>query len=411
MTLDIGNTDKLNLFRAGAGPARHRAAAARHQPVGGRFRRRARPQDGEPAIRYALAAVKGVAAQAMREVIVEREADGAFRDLFDFARRLDHAQLQQAAAREPDRGRRLRRLEPQPGADLRRGRSCYCARRAAPPSDRASQQASLFAGIDSGFAERPSLPVVEDWPPVEKLQHEFEAIGFYLSAHPLDPYGNSLERAGMVRFADLPAGAGGRRNLRASSSPASSSASRSAPRRAATALPSSSFRTPAACIEVTVFSELLAAGPRAARGRHSRCCVTVDVSERGAEPPPHRPGDRAARQAAAHAAPGSRSSSTPRRRWRGLKLIQREAAGGRGRVTLVLDLDRDSEVELALPGGLRDRPAHPRRDQGASRDRRRPGYLSGRASTSSVLQQVHLLRQRRKGLPIGRLSRLYLRHV
>ena len=43
-------------------------------------------------------------------------------------------------------------------------------------------------------------------PPVERLQHEFAAIGFYLSSHPLDPYGKSLERAGIIRYSDLPAG-------------------------------------------------------------------------------------------------------------------------------------------------------------------------------------------------------------
>src|SRR5207245_3088010 len=46
---------------------------------------------------------------------------------------------------------------------------------------------------------------VENWPPMERLQHEFYAIGFYLSSHPLDAYGKSLERIGVVRFIDLAA--------------------------------------------------------------------------------------------------------------------------------------------------------------------------------------------------------------
>src|SRR6202040_1086106 len=80
--------------------------------------------------------------------------------------------------------------------------------------DRASRQESLCGAIDSGFAERPPLPVVEDWPPVEKLQHEFDAIGFYLSSHPLDPYGKSLERAGILSFAELPAALAARNSTR-----------------------------------------------------------------------------------------------------------------------------------------------------------------------------------------------------
>ena len=42
------------------------------------------------------------------------------------------------------------------------------------------------------------MPLIDDWPPVEKLQQEFAAIGFYLSSHPLDAYGRSLERAGQT---------------------------------------------------------------------------------------------------------------------------------------------------------------------------------------------------------------------
>ena len=49
------------------------------------------------------------------------------------------------------------------------------------------------------------MPLIDDWPAADKLQHEFAAIGFYLSSHPLDAYGNSLERAGILRSADLPA--------------------------------------------------------------------------------------------------------------------------------------------------------------------------------------------------------------
>ena len=71
--------------------------------------------------------------------------------------------------------------------------------------ERASQQVSLFGASDPATVRNPPLPIVEDWPSIERLQHEFEAIGFYLSAHPLDAYGKSLERIGVLRVADLPA--------------------------------------------------------------------------------------------------------------------------------------------------------------------------------------------------------------
>src|ERR1700738_1218285 len=79
-------------------------------------------------------------------------------------------------------------------------RSNCCARRASPPkSARAARRASSPASIRA-------LPRAPDCRPVERLHHEFAAIGFFLSSHPLDPYGKSLERAGIIRWADLPAG-------------------------------------------------------------------------------------------------------------------------------------------------------------------------------------------------------------
>ena len=48
-----------------------------------------------------------------------------------------------------------------------------------------------------------SLPDVEDWPPMERLRQELEAVGFYLSAHPLDAYGPRLKRLQVVPFAVL----------------------------------------------------------------------------------------------------------------------------------------------------------------------------------------------------------------
>src|SRR4051812_39887942 len=89
MTLDLGNTDKLNHFRQELG----RLGIALLPPDINRsdveFAVEQDAKTGQPAIRYALAAVKGVGAQAMRDIVSERAGRGPFKDLFDFARRLD----------------------------------------------------------------------------------------------------------------------------------------------------------------------------------------------------------------------------------------------------------------------------------------------------------------------------------
>src|SRR5207237_8996745 len=89
MTLDMGNTDKLNQYRQEVS----RFEIALLPPDINRsdveFTVEPDPKTEKAAIRYALAAIKGVGAQAMRELVAERQRNGAFKDLFDFARLLD----------------------------------------------------------------------------------------------------------------------------------------------------------------------------------------------------------------------------------------------------------------------------------------------------------------------------------
>src|SRR5690606_35082598 len=67
-------------------------------------------------------------------------------------------------------------------------------------NERETNQASLFGGGEIGQVV---LPKVTDWSPADKLQSEFEAVGFYLSAHPLDAYARSLKRLGVLKAAEI----------------------------------------------------------------------------------------------------------------------------------------------------------------------------------------------------------------
>ena len=60
-------------------------------------------------------------------------------------------------------------------------------------AERASSQTNLF-GDAAGPADRPALPQVAPWTDADKLKHELDAVGFYLSAHPLDSYGDMLAK-------------------------------------------------------------------------------------------------------------------------------------------------------------------------------------------------------------------------
>jgi DNA polymerase-3 subunit alpha len=353
MTLDMGNTDKLNQFRAELG----RLGIAllppdiNHSDVD--FTVEPDPKTGEPAIRYALAAVKGVGAQAMRDLVAERAANGLFRDLFDFARRLDARSFNRRqfeslvkagafAAIAPNRAQTLA------AADLLLRQASRAA------EERVSKQESLFGGIDSAFVERPLLPVIEDWPPVEKLQHEFDAIGFYLSSHPLDPYGKSLERAGILRFVELPAA------LAANASTRFRLAGIVVGKKERTSARGNRFAfvslsDMSGVFEITVFSDVLGQARELLDGGQP-LIVTVDVRNEEQSLRLTAQKIEPLDKVVAHAAAGLKVFVGAEEALARLKgLFQREAAGGRGRVTVVLDLP-ESEVEIALPGGFRVDP-------------------------------------------------------
>jgi DNA polymerase-3 subunit alpha len=64
----------------------------------------------------------------------------------------------------------------------------------------------LFGGGSAGCARgRVDLRPTKPWTPMERLQHEFEAVGFFLSGHPLDAYAGVLGKLGVVSFAELEA--------------------------------------------------------------------------------------------------------------------------------------------------------------------------------------------------------------
>ena len=88
-----------------------------------------------------------------------------------------------------------RRHRRQPGAAAFAGAELVLRRAQADAEQKESGQIGLFGGA----APQPiRLPPMPDWPPLERLGFEAEAIGFHLTAHPLDMYGALLHRLGVV---------------------------------------------------------------------------------------------------------------------------------------------------------------------------------------------------------------------
>lgn len=194
MTYDMHNTDKLAIFREDA----NQYGIDLLPPDINQSEVLFSVENGH--IRYALAAIRNVGAQAMEAVVAERRANGPYTDIFDFVTRIPPEALNRRAIEHLIKAGAFDRLHGnrnQLFSDLERviayGVSCQ--------RDKESQQESLFGGAGGEMIDRPGLSQHHDWSSLERLEHEFGAIGFYLSAHPLEGYRSALDSLGVMSSA------------------------------------------------------------------------------------------------------------------------------------------------------------------------------------------------------------------
>ncbi|MGH6828990.1 MAG: DNA polymerase III subunit alpha, partial [Rhizomicrobium sp.] len=195
-TLDIGNTDRLNIFRQEA----KRLGVKIAPPDINRSDAVFAADAGNGVIFYALAAVKGVGRAAMDHVVELRAKGGPFKSVADFASRVDPRLVNKRAFEN------LARAGAFDGLNRNRRQLVENADRVlsgaqAAQRERESGQVSLFGG--QAHAQELRLASVADWPVHERLGEEFSAMGFYLSGHPLDNYGAALKRLGVSSYASL----------------------------------------------------------------------------------------------------------------------------------------------------------------------------------------------------------------
>jgi hypothetical protein len=132
-------------------------------------------------------------------MVVERESGGPFKDLFDFADRVDarglnKRQLENLVAAGAFESLVRSRAQVHAAIDQMMGEASATSR------ERESAQVNLFGEVET---REPSLPIVDEWTVPDRLSHEFDAIGFYLSAHPLDEFATTLARLRVVPYAEL----------------------------------------------------------------------------------------------------------------------------------------------------------------------------------------------------------------
>jgi DNA polymerase-3 subunit alpha len=195
MTLDMGNTDKLADFRQDALRLGIDVVPPSVKTSYRDF------EVEENRIFYALAAIKGVGDAAVEHIVAKRR-EKPFADLEDFCERVDPKVV----------GKRVFESLILAGA-----MDCFGHDRAAMMAgiermmglaSRAHEDAALgivdmFGSGSAGRQQKLILPAAEPWLPAERLHKEFLAVGFYLSAHPLDEYKAALEKMRVQNWVDF----------------------------------------------------------------------------------------------------------------------------------------------------------------------------------------------------------------
>ncbi len=184
MTLDMGNTDKLAEFRAEA----ERLGIKVEPPSINRSAVEFEVADN--TIFYALAALRGVGRQAVESVIAAR-GDKPFASLADFSHRINPKSVNKRVLESLAAAGAFDTIEPN---RARAFAACdtLLATAQRTHDDAARGQSELFGG--AAAAAPIVVPALEPWLPAERLQREYEAVGFFLTGHPLDDYGAALKR-------------------------------------------------------------------------------------------------------------------------------------------------------------------------------------------------------------------------
>ncbi len=195
MSLDIANTDKLAVFVADARRQGIEVCGPDINQSSSDFS----VQDGK--IYYALGAIRNVGSSAMAHVVQERQTNGAFRDLFDFAMRVDPQALNKRALENLARAGAFDEFEPNRHKAFQSA-SFLLAHAAHAARERESAQVSLF-GDGAPDIGRADLPDPENWEVEEVLREELTAIGFYFSGHPVDAYAQSVKPLGVTSVSNI----------------------------------------------------------------------------------------------------------------------------------------------------------------------------------------------------------------
>ncbi|MCS5490477.1 DNA polymerase III subunit alpha [Algoriphagus limi] len=152
-------------------------------------------------IRFGMAAIKGAGSAAVDDIIAEREKSGPFKNIFDFAKRVNSRALNKKTMEAlamagsfdcfPEHHRRQYLEAPEGDVTLIEKAVKYAQRI---QQEEESAQVSLFGGAGGGMdIPLPTVNPMEPFSQLQQLNIEKEVVGLYISGHPLDQYKLEIE--------------------------------------------------------------------------------------------------------------------------------------------------------------------------------------------------------------------------
>ena len=312
-----------------------------------------RMDEGKLAIRYALAAVKKVGFSAMESLVAARDGKN-FTDLADFSARIDPRVISRMQIENLARAGAFDELEPNRNRVFA-GAETILRRAQARAEESESGQIALFASAsaEGGPQEDLRLPDLPDWPPLERLGFEAEAVGFHLTSHPLDAYTGVLRRLGAITSNQMEARAQAgvsRVKLAGTVVGRKERITRTGTRMAWIRLSDAG-----GSYEVTVFSEVLA---RARDILLDGACVLVsaELKMEGEALRITAQDISSLDQAAANVGAGMRVWLHTSEAVAQISALLKREGKGKGLIRLLPRLDTEQDVEITLPGGYNVTP-------------------------------------------------------
>jgi DNA polymerase-3 subunit alpha len=151
-------------------------------------------------VRFGMSGMKGVGEKAVESIVEERDANGLYASVYDFARRINSRTVSKKVYENLVYGgafdcfgiKRAQFLF-KPDGSMYNGIERLVKYTNDFQNNLNSSQASLFGGTNDAEITEPQLPECEEWGLIEKLKYEKESIGIYLTGHPLDNYKFELD--------------------------------------------------------------------------------------------------------------------------------------------------------------------------------------------------------------------------